>query len=187
MSPRCRPHPFVVITVLLSLAAKGQISTAHQAACDAKKSPITDAYCRALDKEFGKAQSEAAGHQIDQVLINPTSEPILFLRAVFAQAYLRVVSSTLATDAKYLSGSAVQAAANQVAQILSTKMTVPQTGANANTDGSTNLVSKPTTTDLISLATESGAFTDTVNGTTLTARQTPMVFADTLLERIFQV
>jgi hypothetical protein len=170
MRRTCRPHLFVMVTILLSLVVEAQISKGRQATCDAKKSPIADAYCRALDKEFDKAQSARTGHEIDQVLVEPTSEPILFLKAVFAQAYLRVVASSLTADAKYLAGSALQAEANQIAQVLSTKMTVPQTGANANTSGSTNLVSKPTTTDLISLASESGAFTDTVNGTTLTAQ-----------------
>ena len=45
---------------------------------------------------------------------------------------------------------------------------VTQVGGAPTASGSTNLVSKPTTTDFISLASESGAFTDTVNGTTTT-------------------
>ncbi|MFZ0436745.1 MAG: hypothetical protein WAL76_01395, partial [Candidatus Sulfotelmatobacter sp.] len=165
-----RPYLFVVFVVLLSFVAEAQISPEHQAACDAKKSRIADAYCQALDKEFENARSRPTGHELDHILLEPTSQPLVFLRAVFTQAYLRVVSSTLTTDAKSLAESALQTETNQLAQVLSTKMNVPQTGANANTSGSTNLVSKPTTTDLISLASESGAFTDTVNGTTLTAQ-----------------
>ena len=57
-----------------------------------------------------------------------------------------------------------------MAQAVSTKAAVPQPGASAANSGSTTLTAKPTTTDLISLAAESGAFTDTVNGNSITAQ-----------------
>src|SRR5579863_6950094 len=116
MRPTCRPHFFVVLVVLLSFVAEAQVSAEHQAACDARKSRIADAYCQALDKEFEKARSRPAGHELDQTLIEPTSQPLLFLRAVFTQAYLRVVSSTLTADAKSLAESALQTETNQLAQ-----------------------------------------------------------------------
>jgi hypothetical protein len=53
-------------------------------------------------------------------------------------------------------------------QTISTSAANNQAGGGPTANGSTNLVSKPTTTDFISLAAESGAFTDTVNGTTMT-------------------
>ena len=53
-------------------------------------------------------------------------------------------------------------------QIISTSAAVNQTGGAPTANGSTSLVSKPTTTDFISIAAESGAFTDTLNGTTMT-------------------
>jgi hypothetical protein len=53
-------------------------------------------------------------------------------------------------------------------QKVSTIGNITQTGGTASTSGSTNLVAKPTTTDFLSLASESGAFTDTISGTTAT-------------------
>jgi hypothetical protein len=53
-------------------------------------------------------------------------------------------------------------------QLLSTNGAVTQLGGSATASGSTNLVTKPTTSDFISMASESGAFTDTLNGTTAT-------------------
>ena len=53
-------------------------------------------------------------------------------------------------------------------QEASTSASVTQVGGSATAPGSTNLVTKPTTSDFISIASESGAFTDTVNGSTAT-------------------
>lgn len=162
-----RQQLFVFFALLVTLRAGAQTKE-HRAACKAAKSAIADAYCKLLDKEFGEGRFANYPNPPlpDPTLLKPTDQAILFTQAVFAKAYLHVLSSGLTADAK----SALQGEANQVAQVLSTKAAVPQTGANANASGSTNLVSKPTTTDLISLASESGAFTDTVNGTTLTAQ-----------------
>jgi hypothetical protein len=164
-----RQYCFVFVTLLLSLTARAQ-SKEHQTVCKKAKSEIADACCHALDEEFSKASFANGSYRADGVLLNPMTQPVLFTGAIFRKAYLHVLSSGLTADAKSLATAAVQTEANQLAQTLSTKGTVPQTGANANTNGSTNLVSKPTTTDFMSLAAESGAFTDTVNGTTLTAQ-----------------
>lgn len=164
-----KQHLFVVFTLLFSLAAQAQ-SKEQQAACKAAKSEIADAYCKALGKEFDQARFANGSYPSGDVLLNPMNQPAIFTAAIFHKAYLHVLSAGLTADARSLATSALQTAANQLAQVLSTKATVPQTGANANTNGTTNLVSKPTTTDLISLAAESGAFTETVNGTTLTAQ-----------------
>jgi hypothetical protein len=123
-------------------------TTAQQTACDSKKSPIAKVYCKLLGKEFDE-------QKLDETLSDPLNQPISADGAIFDAAYKSVM---------------LQAAANQVAQALSTKAAVPQPGANSGASGATSLVAKPTTTDLISLAAESGAFTQTVNGTTLTAR-----------------
>jgi hypothetical protein len=167
---RIGSYMFVLFTILLSLGAEAKISKEHQAACKAAKSEVADAYCDLLDDEFGKAMFANGSYPQNGVLLNPMSQEIPFTAAIFHEAYLHVLSSKLTADAKSLATSALQTEANQLGQALSTKAAVPQTGANANTNGSTNLVSKPTTTDLISLAAESGAFTDTVNGTTMTAQ-----------------
>jgi len=59
-------------------------------------------------------------------------------------------------------------AAQTALQTISTSSATNQNGGAPTAAGSTNLVSKPTTTDFISMAAESGAFTDTLNGTTMT-------------------
>jgi hypothetical protein len=166
--------PIVVMVLSIALQAQtpkapastnGTVSKEHRVVCKAK-SEIAYAYCWLLDQEFNQARFAKGTYPLGDVLRNPTNLEIPFLAAVSRKAYLKQLASGLTADAK----SALQGEANQVAQALSTKAAVPQTGANANSNGSTNLVSKPTTTDLISLAAESGAFTDTVNGTTLTAQ-----------------
>jgi hypothetical protein len=82
-------------------------------------------------------------------------------KAVVSKASLRALIIELE--------SAVKAKADQAAlQVISVNAATTQIGGAPSASGSTNLVSKPTTTDFISLAAESGAFTDTLNGTTMT-------------------
>jgi len=76
----------------------------------------------------------------------------------------RALELAIESALKTLGSQALQAAL----QTVSTGSAVNQVGASPTAGGSTNLVSKPTLTDLISLASESGAFTDTANGTSLT-------------------
>jgi hypothetical protein len=73
------------------------------------------------------------------------------------RALLRQFNTELGGDAKQIA-----------LQAISTNAATNQNGGAPSAGGSTNLVSKPTTTDFISLASESGAFTDTINGTTAT-------------------
>jgi hypothetical protein len=70
----------------------------------------------------------------------------------------------LSTDLKAQADKAAQKAL----QTISTSAAVTQVGGAPSTSGSTNLVTKPTTTDFLSVAAESGAFTDTLNGNALT-------------------
>lgn len=70
----------------------------------------------------------------------------------------------LSTDLKAQADQAAQKAL----QTISTSAAVTQVGGSPSTSGSTNLVTKPTTTDFLSVAAESGAFTDTLNGNALT-------------------
>jgi hypothetical protein len=140
-----------LIFTLLTFAQTSRVTAqtkAQQDVCKNKNSPIANVYCKLLGKEFDE-------QKIDETLFDPLDQPISVDGAIFDAAYKTVM---------------LQAAANQIAQALSTKAAVPQTGANSGASGSTSLVAKPTTTDLISLAAESGAFTQTVNGTTLTAK-----------------
>jgi hypothetical protein len=85
-------------------------------------------------------------------------------KAVMSKLAPRALQMQIESDIK---GKLAQEA--QVAlQTISTSAANNQAGGGPTANGSTNLVSKPTTTDFISLAAESGAFTDTVNGTTMT-------------------
>ncbi len=85
-------------------------------------------------------------------------------KAVLSKLAPRALQMQIEADIK---GKLAQEA--QVAlQTISTSAANNQAGGGPTANGSTSLVSKPTTTDFISLAAESGAFTDTVNGTTMT-------------------
>jgi hypothetical protein len=129
----------------------------------AKKTHVSISYCKILSNEFYVNQRfKSHTYGPAEVLNNPLTQPILFVSANFKTSYLKVVQSAVKTQ--------IQADANSLAQAISSKADVSQPGAGATSAGTTSLVSKPTTTDLISLASESGAFTDTVNGTTLTAQ-----------------
>ena len=62
----------------------------------------------------------------------------------------------------------IDQATQEAMQAISTTAAVNQVGASSSAAGSTNLVAKPTLTDFLSVAAESGAFTDTVNGNSAT-------------------
>jgi hypothetical protein len=121
------------------------------------KHGLTQTECFALTKEFA-AKHALAGES--PVGLDPLSDIGPFVQQHAAAAYAAVVGGTLKTDAESLALQAV-----------STRAAVNQVGAGSTSgSGSTNLVSKPTTTDFISLASESGAFTDTVNSTSATVQ-----------------
>jgi hypothetical protein len=111
--------------------------------------------CIALSNEF-KAKRAAAG--LAPIGLNPLDDLGMFVQERAAAAYASVLVGELKSKAEALALQAV-----------STRAAVNQAGAASSSGtGSTNLVSKPTTTDLISVASESGAFTDTLNGTSAT-------------------
>jgi len=149
-------------------AAKENTSaTAAQVAiCAQANSALTKAECENLVLEFYKDKSAQNGFQGKNTFLNPIAALTPFVVGERQKAFQQVAGAKLNT----VLSSTAQAALNTAAQILSTKAAVNQTGAFSGASGSTNLVSKPTTTDLISVAAESGAFTDTVNGNSLTAQ-----------------
>ncbi len=122
----------------------------QQAACD--RHHVGSKYCDRLAREFA-SRDLSAGKPI-QDLDNPFTFTDEFAVKVAPKAALKLLSSDLAKQT--------------ARQILSTSAAVTQVGGAPTAGGSTNLVSKPTTSDFISLASESGAFTDTINGTTAT-------------------
>jgi hypothetical protein len=151
-----------------SQAAKGyKFATDDQvASCNQAGSALTKAECDNLALEFNMEKSAQSATGLREHLVDPFANLTTFIVGIRQRAFERAASQALKTDLAPIA----QAALNVAAQALSTKANVNQTGANSGSSGSTNLVAKPTTTDLISLAAESGAFTDTVNGNSLTAQ-----------------
>jgi len=139
-------------------------------ACD--KFVFASAYCAELTQEFYVDKTAAA--TLKPSLSDPADDLTPFVVGQRKDAILKVATmdlkNTAANDIQQALTSIGNSTLQNSAQVLSTKATVNQTGASPTASGSTSLVSKPTTTDLISLAAESGAFTDTVNGNTLTAQ-----------------
>jgi hypothetical protein len=132
------------------------------AICSSKNSDVATSYCPDLVDEFNRKQFENNTYSPVAPLIDLRSDQVAFVGALWAQAYKNVVLAK--------GNAALQTAVNDLAQWVSSRAANSQPGSNSNSAGSTTLTSKPTTTDLISLAAESGAFTDTQNGTTLTAQ-----------------
>jgi len=115
-------------------------------------------FCFALVQELHAKTLETTGATgLDTQFMDLTG----FQQQYFQTAYLAYIQGQVTSGAEEL---AKQAAI----QLLSTTANVNQAGGNASSGGSTNLVSKPTTPDFLSMASESGAFTDTINGTTVT-------------------
>ena len=77
-------------------------------------------------------------------------------------------SIDLITLADSLRGLVLARQFQSALQQVATNGNVNQNGSTAGTSGATNLVTKPTTTSFLSVASEAGAFTDTVNGSTAT-------------------
>jgi hypothetical protein len=104
-------------------------------------------------------------------------------KAVINKVASRAILVQIKSDLKDKAEQAAQTAL----QTISTSAAVNQNGGAPMAGGSTNLVSKPTTTDFISLASESGAFTDTINGTTATVQANVLGLTKYFLNRpVFQ-
>ena len=146
---------------LHSPCARAQTASAAElAAC--KEHGQDAAVCNALVFEFsGQKQLLAAGAGQEPVLA--LDNPIALTNSVAARLAPRALAAQLATDLKQVSKQELEAAV----QTVSTAAAVTQTGGAPTAGGSTNLATKPTTTDLISLASETGAFTDTTNGSSV--------------------
>jgi len=99
-------------------------------------------------------------------LRDPTVVLGAFIKGERRMAFADLAANRLKGEAK----ATAEFALSSLSQMLSTKAAVNQGGANSSAAGSTTLASKPTTTDFISIAAESGAFTDTLNGNSMTAQ-----------------
>ena len=122
---------------------------AQQAAC--KKYNLEDRCPRLLDEFLRKGILQ---HGASAVL-QPRITDERFRESIRKYALLALLPQKSQVEQKLL-------------QAISTGAAVTQTGSSASTGGSTNLTAKPTTTDFLSIASESGAFTDTANGTSVT-------------------
>jgi hypothetical protein len=132
-----------LLSLYVPVSVAQTIEQQQQAACDRHHEGTK--YCERLKREF-----------TDLKLSQGT--PVLDLDNPFTYSDEFAIRVALSSDF-----------AKQLAQqIISTGAAVNQTGGAPTASGSTSLVTKPTTTDFISLAAESGAFTDTLNGTSMT-------------------
>jgi hypothetical protein len=90
----------------------------------------------------------------------PPQNGLPFAATLAPKAIRMQLQTSLLTEAKAAGAAAMQT--------ISTTAATNQVGSSSSANGSTNLVSKPTTTDFISFAAESGAFTSTLNGSATT-------------------
>ena len=162
MSPifsTCTFGSLIFLPWLCISASLAQTATqANQAACDHHHESER---CQQLVKEFFKDHG---------LLALPPSTPLDFppgdTKAFADKMAPKAILEQLASQLKGQSEQAAQSAL----QTISTSAAVTQLGGAPTGSGSTNLVIKPTTTDFISMAEESGAFTDTLNGNAITVQ-----------------
>ena len=128
------------------------------------QSPTQSAICARHDQTFRCDQLVSEFSAQHKILLGEKSGLDNFIgdlgtleKRLAPRAIQRQFSLQLSADAK-----------QTALQTISTNAATNQNGGAPTASGSTNLVSKPTTTDFISMASESGAFTDTLNGTTMT-------------------
>ena len=147
----------LAVAISFPVGIKAQNAATQQATCD--KYRVAIERCSELISEFYTAHALLAPVPVSFLDFPPTNTKA-FANEIEPAAVYQTLKAGLNEDA----AQAAQAAL----QTISTTAAVTQVGGSSGANGSTNLATKPTTTDLISLASESGAFTDTVNGTTAT-------------------
>jgi hypothetical protein len=151
----------VTLSILIATAVPlttwaQEVTPSQQSSCDRYHQSDR---CQQLVNEFYFAHGLIADRPIP--LDKPWGDTTILSNKIAPKALQLQLSADLKAKA--------DAAAQKALQTISTSAAVNQTGASPSGGaGSTNLVTKPTTTDFISLAAESGAFTDTLNGNTLT-------------------
>jgi hypothetical protein len=169
-----RKSPLAKLAISLVLcvsaaAAAAQVPSKQQSAiCQLHNQ--NDATCRSLLYQFVSKQPDWQAMYKSGVWTTPFTSLDGILgdtkAAVSQELGPRALELAITSALKTQGSQALQAAL----QTVSTGAAVTQVGASPTAGGSTNLVSKPTITDLISLASESGAFTDTSNGSSMTVQ-----------------
>jgi hypothetical protein len=172
----------LLVSSALGAAAQLQMPTptpSQSAICDSAR--LSVAQCIALVFEFN-----SPGGQTLKKLSDPSSLAVPPGSQILPDSQLsgdiNALLNAVARDAlvKHFEEQALNAAETRLkelasdeakkllAQRISTTASTNQAGSSSNSAGSTNLVAKPKTTDFISLASETGAFTETNNGSTIT-------------------
>src|SRR5712692_7929063 len=143
---------FVIVTMRLPICLAQTVTPEQQSSCDRHRETNR---CQQLVKEF------YADHGL--LAVNPSApldKPWGDTVALSNKTAPKAIVLQLSADLKAQADQAAQ----QALQAISTSAAVTQVGGAPSGSGSTNLVTKPTTTDFLSMAAESGAFTDTLNG-----------------------
>lgn len=134
------------------------VTPQQQSSCD--RHHETDR-CQQLVNEFYVSHGLLAASP-SVPLDQPWGDTVALGNKLAPKAILLQLSTDLKAQAQ------TDLAAQKALQTISTSAAITQVGGSPSTSGSTNLVTKPTTTDFLSMAAESGAFTDTLNGNALT-------------------
>jgi hypothetical protein len=142
--------------ICLSVSGAQTVTPAQQASCDRYRE--TDR-CQQLINEFYMDHG-LLGANPSVPLDHPWGDIVAFRNKIAPKAILLQLSGDLKAKAEQ--------AKQEALQTISTSAAVTQLGGSPSAGGSTNLVTKPTTTDFLSVAAESGGFTDTLNGNAVT-------------------
>ncbi len=147
----------MVCGMLLSWPAIAQTaSPSNHETCDQHK---VGPWCDALVFEFYRQHGLIAGAPV------PSLDDLLGdTKALGRKLAPKAILTALEDNFK----NKAERAAQQALQTISTSAAVNQAGGSSNGSGSTDLTTKPTTTDFISVAEETGAFTSSQNGSALT-------------------
>lgn len=147
---QCGPAP-------LSLPYKNSQMTGEDVAAMCKSAgPFAERYCASIGQALLRTNPKSVS-DAKAVLDAPLLDSTKFVCAMARSITDQKLATDLSSKGREAIGSAV-----------STLAATAQNGANGQSGGATNLVSKPTTTDFISVAAESGAFATTSNSSSLT-------------------
>jgi hypothetical protein len=157
-------HPFLgVATLLLTSSLSGPAQTIPAAPkiddCTRDSRPSVATFCHYLSDFQAKVNNGVK--EGDSSLVNDLNNLDLSMPQASVN-FITAAADQLATS------TAEQNAGNQFLGWLNQQRPDQQLGASASATGTTSLVSKSGSSDLISLAIDAGALTQTVNGTTAT-------------------
>ncbi len=127
------------------------VSRAQQAACHAHH---VERWCGLLSLDFARKR----------MVVTPLGD----LKALGADMAPRALRMALEAQANSALKTSAEQAGERALQTISVAGAVNQASGAASTSGSTDLATKPTTTDFLSIAEATGGFTETQNGSSVT-------------------